>query len=390
MSPELAAPTPVSYNLHPEYLKDICSDRLRTIEDTIFPFPKARYGVHRLEAPRYDKEGEWRKVKVAMAVESMARHMTDEGYQIMQGLQDAGYTLAGYKCTFDTTDTIDICKTLKPETLVIQDKREWDLRPRDFREPKALFRNVNYLKSRANIFKLTILKDAQQRPEYHMQSASEMGVHAWIVYYNSVIVARLAQYTRPQHLIRTYHSIDSNLVPLFLPGSSETNKRKGCLLSGAVHTVYPLRTMLYRRKGLLPDTDTLSHPGYHMRGCQTPAYLRTLSRYKVAICTSSMYGYALRKIIEATACGCMVVTDLPVDEILPEIDGNLIRVPPSISVTSMGRLLQRLYEMYNPDTQWYYADKARKWYDYRQVGIRLANDIETLKEGYNDGNGSNV
>jgi hypothetical protein len=377
------------YNLHPDYLKKVCSHRLRTIEDTIFPLPKARQGIYPLSAPRYDPDGEHSKVKVAMVVESMARHMTDEGHQIGKGLEESGYVLAGHRCTFDSTDTVDICHSLKPETLLVQDKREWDLRPRDFREKNAAFRNVEYLKSRANIFKLTILKDAQQRPDYHMQSASEMGVHAWVIYYNSVIVSRLAQYTRPQHLIRTYHSVNPDLVPVFLPGSLERNRRKGCLLSGAIHPVYPLRTTLVKRKFLLPDTDILPHPGYHMRGCHTPSYLRTLSHYKVAICTSSMYGYALRKIIEATACGCMVVTDLPVDEVLPEIDGNLIRVPPSITATEMAKLLPRLYQMYDPDTQRAYSEKAKSWYDYRQIGARLSRDIENMRLHYN-GNGGTV
>lgn len=378
---------PQEFNVHPEHLKGICTHRLRTLEETIFSFPKSIRGVARLDPPAYtpvDYTEDRKTSRVAMAVQSMQYHMTDEGYQIMLGLQEGGgYTLAGYNCTHNITDTVEIVKALNPSTLVIQDKREWDLRPKDFRDKRAGFTRIDYLKDQDSVFKVTVLKDAQQRPEYHMQSAYEMGVHAWIVYYNSVIVSRLAPYTRPEHFIRTYHSIDSKLVPLFLPGSNERQRRKGCLLSGAIGPAYPLRTLLVRRKGHLPDTDILPHPGYHMRGCNTPSYLRTLSNYKVAICTSSIYGYALRKIIEATACGCRVVTDLPVDEVLPNIDGNLIRVPPSITATQMGSLLHRLYATYNTEEQFKYADACMRFYDYRQVGIRLANDIESMKRCYN-------
>ena len=42
----------------------------------------------------------------------------------------------------------------------------------------------------------------------------------------------------------------------------------------------------------------LSHPGYGRSKCFTPEFLKILSIYKVAICTVSIYGYAVRKIVE--------------------------------------------------------------------------------------------
>lgn len=371
-----------SSNPSRKYLEGVTTDRLRTVEDVILRMPRSRSAIVHCPAPEYTPNDEGSSSKVALAVESMRHHMSDEGYQIMQGLEEGGYTLAGYQCCYNSVNVKEIIRHFDPQTMVIQDKREWDLRPVDFREKNAKFRYIEYLKDRPSIFKVTVVKDAQQRPEYHQLSANEMGVHAWIVYYNPLIVSRLAPYIRPRHMIRTWHSIDSRLVPLFLPGSKERQRRKGCLLSGAVGPAYPLRTLLTRRVSQLPDTDLLPHPGYHMRKCHTPGFLTTLSNYKVAICTSSIYGYSLRKIIEATACGCRVVTDLPTDEVLPFIDGNLVRVPSSIGVTAMGRILERLYEDYNPEIQFAYADDAMRWYDYRQVGLRLCQDIETLRKGY--------
>jgi hypothetical protein len=114
--------------------------------------------------------------------------------------------------------------------------------------------------------------------------------------------------------------------------------------------------------------------------------MEELSRYKVAICTSSIYGYALRKIIEATACGCRVITDLPSDEVLPLIDDNLVRLEcnhPTEAVKEVTRLLPELYDSYNPDTQLELATRAKVWYDYHPTGVRLALQIEAMRREYN-------
>jgi hypothetical protein len=303
--------------------------------------------------------------------------MTDEGWQIMVGLEHHGFKLCGYNLTVGFTDVDQILATLSPDVVLVQDKREWDLAAKDFREPRARFTNVESLKDRHDIFKLTILKDAHQRPEYHMQSAEEMGVHAWVTYYHSDIVHHLAPYTRKEHLIRTYHSVNADRVPPYSPEG-----RSGTLLSGAVSSVYPMRQNMIREIHRLPATIVLRHPGYHRKGCMTYEFLHALSKFKVAICTSSMYGYALRKIIEATACGCIVVTDLPTDEVLPEIDDNLIRVAPTISGRDMGKLLSRLYETYDADRQYYFAQQCKSFYDYRNTCRILKDQILNLRRNY--------
>jgi hypothetical protein len=96
-----------------------------------------------------------------------------------------------------------------------------------------------------------------------------------------------------------------------------------------------------------------------------------------------MYGYALRKIMEATACGCRVLTDLPVDEVLPEIDGNLFRIRPDTSAYHVGIYVRQLVKEYDADKQRDYADKAKQFYDYRAIGKRLSDDIESLRRSYN-------
>lgn len=315
--------------------------------------------------------------RMFLAVESMQRHMTDEGWQIADGLaRGGGYLLAGYGLQIDETNVKTLVNSFDPSVVVLQDKREWDVKKGDFREPLARFHHVSYLAEHDDIFRLTILKDSHQNPTYHRESANEIGCHAWIIYYHPRIVSHLASYVRPQHLIRTYHSVDFDLVPTYT-----WENRSGALLSGAVSGAYPLRQRLVDELEKLPNTIYLKHPGYHKSGCCTPGFLRELTKYRVAICTSSRYGYALRKIIEATACGCRVLTDLPVDEVLPEIDDNLVRIRPDTSIQDIAEKLRWMDETYKAKTQLYYACKAR-WYDFREVGKRLAQDIDSLRRDY--------
>lgn len=315
--------------------------------------------------------------RIALAVESMKRHTTDEGWQIMEGLQHVGYTLCGTRLDVNSVYVPSILNVTNPVTAVVQDKREWDVNPKDFRDKSAKFISVESLRQRSDIFKVTILKDAHQRPPYHIASAMEIGCNAWIIYYHPRIVQHLAPYIRAEHLIRTYHSLDAAIVPPYSPEG-----RAGCLLSGAVSGAYPLRSMLVVKQMKLPQTTYLKHPGYHMQGCHTPEYLKTLSKFKVAICTASMYGYALRKIVEATACGCIVFTDLPSDERLPSIDENLVRVRRDATISTIIPILKKCLDVYDPERQAEFARRAIMTYDYRVQGETLAANIENMRRTY--------
>lgn len=352
---------------------------LRTVSQVVESLTKP--DVAQLPTPPYQNQG---SEGIFLAVENMSRHTADAAWQLTLGLQAEGYTLWGHGFeSHSETDVVEILKRSNPGVVIVQDKREWDnnnpgrssLAVRI--DPKSAFTNVSALQSRNDIFKLTVLKDAQQQPPYHRQSAKEIGVHGWITYYHPNIVCRVAPYVRKQHLIRTYHSVDPTNVPAYT-----RRNRKGCLLSGAVSGAYPLRLRLKKSYPELPDVKYLPHPGYHDEGCVTPSFLEQLSHYKVAICTSSRYGYALRKIIEATASGCIVITDLPTDEVLPEIDSNLVRVGVDIDMGYLSVLLQELYESYDPDKQRELSKRATAFYGWREVASRLAKKIERLKENY--------
>lgn len=331
-----------------------------------------------IPAPQYTPPppGETRE-QLGFAVESMKRHMTDEGWQLFDGLSHNGYQLCGYQLPINTTVIRSLLATRKLSIAVVQDKREWDVQEHNFREKQARFKHIELLGRDPSIFTVTVLKDAHQNPTYHRASAIEIACNAWIIYYHPRIVCQVAPYVRPQHLIRVHHSLDQTLVPEYSP-----ENRHGALLSGAVSGAYPLRQRLVSTHSMMPQVTYVKHPGYHMNGCQTPAFLRMLCDYKVAICTSSRYGYALRKIPEATACGCIVLTDLPKDEVMPEIDGNLIRIHPNESIHEISRILAKAYTDYDAARQRDFAERAKAYYDFHAAGTRLANDIESLRQSY--------
>lgn len=350
----------------------------RTVQSIVSSFPYRNVLALPVPGYRYRKEGP----RAALAVPSMANHMSNEGWQLMLALESAGYSLCAGKIIDRVdvwaTDVRFILQAGNPSVVVVQDKREWDNSP--LCTPEERFINVGLLKERDDIFKVTILKDAHQKPEYHRKSAEEIGCHAWIVYYHPKIVKRLAPYVREEHLIRTYHSVDPDMVPDY------SSKRDKCLLSGYIHgMVYPMRSQIMLIGNQIPGLETLKHPKYHANGTNTNRYLELLSRYKVAICTSSIYGYALRKLIEATACGCMVITDFPVDDHLPFVSENLFRIdlePRHNFAVRLKELVEECYQLYNPILQESLAIKTKQFYSYQTLGYKLASDIENMRVNY--------
>ena len=336
-----------------------------------------------IPAPSYHNNG--RCEGIFLGAECMKRHTADAGWQLTMGFKHVGYKLCGHNLSVNKTNVLTILEETDPAVVVVQDKREWECRTAgQQRSNEYRFKNIEVLKEKSDLFKLTVLKDCHQNQEYHRKSAKEMDVHAWITYYHPRIVKYFAPYVREEHLMRTYHTVDRTVVPKYTP-----KNRRGALLSGAVSKAYPLRKVLYQKRGLIPDLEYLPHPGYHTRGCVTPQFLSKLSSYKVAICTSSQYGYALRKIIEATAAGCIVITDLPVDDVLPYIDDNLVRIDDNLVRVSsdLSRhcvldILPELISNYDAEKQSHFSLLACQKYDWRVMANNLVQRIEQLRNSY--------
>jgi len=86
--------------------------------------------------------------------------------------------------------------------------------------------------------------------------------------------------------------------------------------------------------------------------------------------------------IEATAVGCVVITDLPIDESYPAIDANLVRVPTGTSLAELTETVRCTTADYDEDRQRRLAAKAIRNYDYRALGEWMARGIEQARQEY--------
>ena len=345
-----------------------------TVAERIASLPVAP--MHPLPRPDYLPRAE-RTNRVLLGLECFARHMTDEGHQLQEGLAHAGYQTWGPHFENGEADVNKILAATNPGIVIMQDKREWDATNGACLDHTAGFRNSELLQCDPSIFKLTICKDAHTDSVYHRRASMEIGCHAWIAYYHPDIVHHLAPYTRREHIVRTWHSLNPDHVAPFLPAS----QRDGCIITGATSDLYPLRqriTQHARELGIFSQR----HPGYHARGSHTRVFLNLLNTFKVSVCTASKLGYSLRKLIESTAAGCVVITDLPPDDPLPAIDGNLIRISPDASLDEIAEVVEKAVRGYDEARQREYAERAIQFYDYRVRGSSLAAEIENLRRGY--------
>jgi hypothetical protein len=69
---------------------------------------------------------------------------------------------------------------------------------------------------------------------------------------------------------------------------------------------------------------------------------------------------------------------------MPEIDEALVRIPSTISTREVGKLVQKCYDEWDVAKQSHFAELAKRWYDWREVGKRLDQDIETMRLHYNE------
>jgi hypothetical protein len=293
------------------------------------------------------------------------QHMTTEGDQFQTGLAAAGWTIAG-RGFDDLVDVPTILKAYHPARIVVHDPRDWDpASPIAFRKDLG-FQRIPTLRT-AEAYKAVVVKDAASSLAYQSKFFRDVRADAAIVYYHPRSIWVNAPWLAAVPLIRTYHSVDAD----DLARIPETIERRAVVVSGALSKAYPLRQRVFRDSRVL-GIDCVPHPGYGNRGARTPAYCRTIAGYKVAIATASMYGFALRKIIEAVAVGCTVITDLPAADVLPEIDGALVRVKPTIGSPELAGVIVDAVQAWDPLTSAAWAARARAFYDYRAIGRRLS------------------
>jgi len=302
-------------------------------------------------------------------------HTSDEGDQFQRGLEHAGWQLAGAGYGDGCRDVPQLLRRYRPQAVVCHDKRDFSPdSPGCFRRDIG-FRDLGALRD-SSAFKACIVKDAGSVRNYHRAFCEEIGTDAVIVYYDPEAVVALNPWITAYRLVRTYHSVDGDLC-----GSIDlTGSRARAVVTGALSAVYPIRMRVVQAATNNPDLgiSVIGHPGYRNDGTHTPRYLSMLARYKVHVATASKYGFALRKIIESVAMGCTPVTDLPERDVLPEIDGALVRIAPDCSVRDVTAAVELADRQWNLEERLYWAEKARRWYDWRAMGLRLDVALRTL------------
>lgn len=308
--------------------------------------------------------------KVMLANRDYETHMTDEGHQLQLGLQQAGWHLSG-KGFDGLTDCREIIDKLKPEVVIVHDKRDWEPNKWAFRNDIG-FENISALVDSVPV-RLGVVKDAGSMVEYHRYFIHEIKATAILTYYHKDAVEAQAPWMASYPHVRTYHSVDADYIRARCLDPDKERKRG--LVSGALSNIYPLRMMatkMCRNLGI----DSIWHPGYNNDGTRTNDYLVKLSKYKVHIATSSRFHFSLRKIIESVAVGCIPITNLPAYDRLPAIDGALVRVPDDIHWHDLREVIDRAEASWDWNERMMWAEKCLGYYDYLQMGCRLDIGIE--------------
>lgn len=297
-------------------------------------------------------------------------HMTDEGDQFQKGLQSAGWTLAGAGYGDGERDVAKLLERHNPTHVIVHDKRDWSRDSRICFRDDIEYENLGVLRD-ASAWVGIVVKDAATFRSYTEAFAEEVDADSLIVYYDKGAVDKHSGgWTRAYNKIRTYHSVDADLCGSIV----EPAKRKYAMVSGAVGRHYWLRSKIFlsaKNWGI----DPYKHPGYGNSGSATEKYLRLMARYKVHVATASNFGFALRKIIESVAMGCTPVTNLPPEDVLPHIDGALVRVPAGMGLHGVREVIYNAARNWDYDERMKWARLAWSWYDWRSMGCRLSANI---------------
>lgn len=299
-------------------------------------------------------------------INGVGGHMTDEGMQLQRGLQYSDWHLSGVG--FDGWRNVPaILQQQSPDIVFVHDKRDWDMGSGGCFRAGINYQELDALKD-SPAFRLGVVKDAGTLVEYHRQFIAQIGADAVVTYYHDDTTKQLSPWLAAYRTIRTYHSVDADVCRGNY--TMQHTGRHRAIVSGAVSGVYPLRQRVMSNAAEI-DCEIIKHPGYSNRGNHTPHYLRMIGTYKVSIATASAYNFALRKIIEAVAMGAVPVTDLPAWDCLPEIDGALVRVSPTISISELRDVVREHADKWNFEERIDWARKAWAFYDWRMIGLRL-------------------
>lgn len=299
------------------------------------------------------------------------QHGTDEGNQLQGGLALAGWLLCGYGYHEGCVDVRQILDKHKPSVVLVQAREDFDASSPGTFDKRVSFKNIDALASHPEIFKIQVVKDCPGRHDRREAWCNEIKADALLTYYHHDSVVPLSPWMEKYPLIRHRHTIDKHAVN-DLPFS---RNRKRCIVSGAMNReVYPLRTLAMNNAKSL-GVEVLTHIGYGCIGNRNTDYLLKLCQYKVSIACSSRFGFSLRKLTEAAAAGCMVVTDLPKYDSLPWLDDALIRLPQGANLQHLQGAIDEAERTWTPEKAESFRALAMEHYDWQTNGTELSETI---------------
>lgn len=306
-------------------------------------------------------------MNLVLANIDLKRHMTDEGEQLQAGLELAGWTLAGHGYGDGCKDVRELLRRHNPRIVLVTPREDWDRTQHGCFDPAVSFENISALAGHGG-FVAAVVKDSPK--DIQRIGCEEIAADAIVHYYHEQAVTALSPWMNDYRMVRTYHSVDADYCRTL----DLTRARVRGVVSGAHNDVYPTRRMAIVNAGEL-RIRYHKHPGYGNRGSVTRDYLNTLADYKVHVATASKFGFALRKIIESVAVGCTPVTDLPAWDVLPEIDGALVRIPQGATLAELKAAIDHAEQSWDLQRTLDYARKCLAHYDFRATTLRLSESL---------------
>jgi len=314
-------------------------------------------------------------------------YASDTAWILHQGLATADFALYGMGFGENETDIQAVCERLKPDIVFVHSWDTWGPQAASGKRPKPEVAGGNveltgyeWLAEQDNILRVTQYADPRpERSAEHEQWQNEVfRPHVVLCRYDLDNVCELNPWLRRDALLRIWHSVTADYCP-------PIRDRKGIAMFGGctLPAFYPVRHRLRAELDASPLAEERTEgcgPVYTVRphhrwargtGPDVPAYMRHLAEHRVAVVTGAKWHWALKKHWEATAAGCIVVTNLADADPLPWIDDNLVRVPDDIALADLTDLVQSLAAGWDIGRQRQFADLAVRHFDYRVEGCRI-------------------